>query len=125
MRAHEDAAGPGPTVQIGMDTPQLTTADLRCVAVAASDGDAVLGPAADGGWWALALSDVSAAAVLAEVPMSRPETFACTREALTAAGQTVRVAHVLTDVDTIDEAAQVAGGLTGGHFFQAWRSVTA
>jgi rSAM/selenodomain-associated transferase 1 len=124
-RAHVDAAGTGPTVQVGMDTPQLTTDDLHAVAEAASTGDAVLGPAADGGWWVLALNDPSAAAVLADVPMSRPDTFASTRRALLAAGQTVRVGHKLTDVDTVHEAARVAGSLTGGHFLQAWRTVTA
>jgi uncharacterized protein len=123
--AHADAAGPGPTVQVGMDTPQLTAADLHAVAGAASGGDAVLGPAADGGWWVLALSDPAAAACLAGVPMSRPDTFAATRAALTAAGQTVRVVHELTDVDTIQEADRVAGSLTGGHFLRAWRAVSA
>src|SRR4029079_1099797 len=43
--AHADAAGPGPTVQVGMDTPQVTVADLREVAAAAGEGNAVLGPA--------------------------------------------------------------------------------
>lgn len=123
--AHADAAGAGPTVQVGMDTPQLTVADLHAVADAASDGAAVLGPATDGGWWVLALSDPSAAAVLAGVPMSRPDTFASTREALTSAGQSVRVGHELSDVDTADEAARVASLLTGGHFLRAWQSVTA
>lgn len=123
--AHADVAGDGPTVQVGMDTPQLTTADLNAVAEAASGGDAVLGPATDGGWWVLALSDSSAAAALADVPMSRPDTFAATRAALVAAGQTVRVGHQLTDVDTVDEAWAVAGSLTGGHFLRAWESVTA
>jgi uncharacterized protein len=123
--AHADAAGPGPTIQLGMDTPQVTTADLSVVAAAAFDGDAVLGPAADGGWWVLAVSDPSAAAALADVPMSRPDTFVRTVEALASAGQTVRVAHELTDVDTVDEAAQVAGTLTAGHFLRTWRSVSA
>jgi rSAM/selenodomain-associated transferase 1 len=123
--AHADAAGPGPTIQVGMDTPQLTAADLDAVAKAAAEGEAVLGPATDGGWWVLALSDPSAAAVLADVPMSRPDTFASTREALTATGQSVRVGHELTDVDTVDEAERVAGTLTGGHFLRAWLSMTA
>jgi hypothetical protein len=57
--------------------------------------------------------------------MSRPDTFAATRAALVAAGQTVRVGHELTDVDTADEAATVAGSLAGGHFLRAWQSVTA
>jgi glycosyltransferase A (GT-A) superfamily protein (DUF2064 family) len=107
-----------------MDTPQLTAADLHLVAMAAAGGDAVLGPAADGGWWVLALSDPSAAAVLAGVPMSRPDTFVATRDALTAAGQTVRIGHQLTDVDTAEDAASVAS-LADGHFRLAWRSVTA
>ena len=124
-RAHVDAAGTGPTVQIGMDTPQVTPGDLQAIAAAAADGDAVLGPAVDGGWWVLALSDPSAAAVLADVPMSRPDTFASTRAALVAAGQTVRVGHELTDVDTVEEAASVADSLTQGHFLRAWRAVTA
>ncbi len=121
--AHADAAGAGPTVQVGMDTPQLTSAHLDSVARAAAGGDAVLGPAGDGGWWVLALSDPSAAAVLADVPMSQPDTFERTRAALTAAGQTVRTGHELTDVDTADDAARVAAGLTGGHFLSAWQSV--
>lgn len=121
--AHADVAGAGPTVQVGMDTPQLTPADLEAIAGAAGGGDAVLGPATDGGWWVLALSNASAASVLADVAMSRPDTCLRTREALTVAGQTVRLGHVLTDVDTATEAARVASTLTGGHFLQAWRSV--
>ncbi len=123
--AHADAAGPGPTVQVGMDTPQVTAADLREVAAAAGEGDAVLGPAPDGGWWALALRDPAAAAGLAGVPMSRSDTFARTREALEAAGQRVVVGRELTDVDTIREAEEVAGSLDDGHFLRAWREVTA
>jgi len=123
--AHEDAAGAGPTVQVGMDTPQLTTSDLHAVADAAATGDAVLGPAADGGWWVLALSDPSAAAALTGVQMSRPDTFESTRRALVAVGQTVSVGRELTDVDTVEEAAEVAGSLTEGHFLRAWRAVTA
>jgi rSAM/selenodomain-associated transferase 1 len=123
--AHADASGHGPTVQVGMDTPQLTTGDLQAVAHAASRGDAVLGPATDGGWWVLALSTPAAAGVLADVPMSQPDTFARTRTALTAVGQTVRVGHPLTDVDTVEAATRVVRGLSGGHFLRAWRSVTA
>ena len=61
--AHADVARLAPgacTVLIGMDTPQLDPAVLgRCLdAVSDPDGpDALLGPAVDGGWWALALRD--------------------------------------------------------------------
>ena len=84
--AHADV-GPGPVVQIGMDTPQLTAALLaRGRRPGCDDHDAVLGPAADGGWWALALRDPARAAVLRGVPMSTPTTYADTRAALEAAG---------------------------------------
>jgi glycosyltransferase A (GT-A) superfamily protein (DUF2064 family) len=122
--AHADAAGPGATVQIGMDTPQVTTSHLHAVRDAAEGGDAVLGPATDGGWWVLALGDADAAAALADVPMSRADTCSRTREALVAAGQTVRLAAELTDVDEVADARLVAAGLTGGHFARAWCGVT-
>jgi len=123
-RAHADAAGPGPTVQVGMDTPQLTADHLRAVAADAVHGDAVLGPATDGGWWVLALGDAAAAAALAGVPMSRPQTFADTRAALEATGQHVRVGPALTDVDTVEDASRVAGTLSTGHFLRAWQAVS-
>lgn len=121
--AHLDAAGPGATLQLSMDTPQLTVAHLHAVRDAAADGDAVLGPATDGGWWVLALSDPAAGAVLAEVPMSRDDTGLRTREALEAVGQTVRLAAELTDVDEVADARLVAAGLTDGHFLRTWREV--
>jgi glycosyltransferase A (GT-A) superfamily protein (DUF2064 family) len=123
-QAHVETTGPGPTVQVGMDTPQVTAADLLEVADACEDGSAVLGPAADGGWWVLALRDPGAAAGLADVPMSRSDTFDRTKGALTAAGQDVRTARALTDVDTVADAARVADSLTGGHFLHIWREVT-
>jgi glycosyltransferase A (GT-A) superfamily protein (DUF2064 family) len=122
--AHAAVAGPGPTVQIGMDTPQVTATDLRGVAAASGAGNAVLGPAADGGWWVLALEDPTAAAGLAGVPMSRPDTCARTRDALVAAGQTVVTAPTLRDVDTVADAEAVAGALDGGHFRRAWREAS-
>ena len=123
--AHQDAAGPGPTDQVGMDTPQNTAADLHEVAAAAGEGDAVLGPAPDGGWWVLALRDPAAATGLAGVPMSRADTFERTRGALTAAGLRVRPARELCDVDTVRDAELLAGTLRGGRFLEAWREVCA
>lgn len=123
-RAHVDAAGPGPTVQVGMDTPQVTVADLREVAAASGEGTAALGPAPDGGWWVLGLHDAAAAAGLAGVPMSRADTYLRTRDALAAAGQTVREVRVLRDVDTRADAEAVASELRGGRFWTAWQQVS-
>ena len=84
----------------------------------------MLGPAADGGWWVLALADPRAAAGLAGVPMSRPDTFARTHAALRAAGQRVTVGRELSDVDTVTDAEQVARSLSGGHFLRVWRELS-
>ena len=51
---------PGPVVQVGMDTPQLTPHLLLASAAGLDVHDAVLGPAEDGGWWVLALRDPAA-----------------------------------------------------------------
>ena len=68
-----------------MDTPQLTAGSARQRAGAAAPAgraDAVLGPADDGGWWALGLRDPGHAAVLRGVPMSTAEHRALTLAAL-------------------------------------------
>ena len=120
--AHAHAAvGPGPVLQVGMDTPQLTAALLHEVLAGLDDHDAVLAPAADGGWWALALRDPARAAVLARVPMSTPTTYDDTRAALEASGLRVAGAPMLTDVDTIDDAAEVAAAAPASRFAQEWR----
>ncbi|MGW0177917.1 TIGR04282 family arsenosugar biosynthesis glycosyltransferase [Nocardia sp. NPDC003345] len=113
--AHADAARAGlPVLQIGMDTPQLTSRMLTEAARAlVSGGDALLGPAADGGWWGLGLPDPRAARLLAEVPMSTPETGERTRRALRSCGYRVGPLPLLTDVDNYDDALRVAGECTG------------
>ena len=111
--AHVDVACllPGrPVLQLGMDTPQVEPALLTEAAVPLSLGtaDAVLGPAADGGWWALGLRDPRAAAAIAAVPTSRDDTGERTAHALRAAGLRVGLLPELTDVDTAADAAVVA-----------------
>jgi glycosyltransferase A (GT-A) superfamily protein (DUF2064 family) len=123
VHAHAEVAGPGPTVQIGMDTPQVTIADLREVAEASVEGTAVLGPAADGGWWVLGLQDPAAAAGLADVAMSRPDTYLTTRAALQRAGLSVTAGRMLRDVDTVADAHAVADLQEAGSFRSAWREV--
>lgn len=120
--AHADA-GPGPVVQIGMDTPQVGVADLDGVAARLADAPAVLAPAADGGWWALALRDPARAAAVAAVPMSTATTHDDTRRALEAAGTAVTGAPVLADVDTAEEAAAVAQAWPDLLFSRLWRSL--
>ncbi|GAA1226811.1 DUF2064 domain-containing protein [Prauserella halophila] len=120
--AHADVREryPGaPVVQIGMDSPQITP-DLLAAALSQLDtADAALGPAADGGWWALALRDPGHAAVLSGVPMSTADTARATREALAARGLEVSPLPVLSDVDTEDDARAVALTVPAGRFARA------
>lgn len=122
--AHADTATvhPGHSVlQIGMDTPQLTAALLResLEALHHNEIDAVLGPAADGGWWGLGLREPARARILRRVPMSRPDTGAQTRDALRFAGLRVGILTELSDVDTVADARHVAAIVPSGRFAAA------
>lgn len=120
VHAHR-VAGPGVVVQIGMDTPQMTSDDLVAVAARLTEGDdAVLAPATDGGWWALARRDPAVAVPLSEVEMSTPTTCDDTKAALEAAGFRVATGHELCDVDTVEDAQEVADGAPGTHFARLW-----
>lgn len=127
--AHADTAAlhPGsPSMQIGMDTPQITAGLLEDCArrLRAPGTDAVLGTAVDGGWWLLGLRDPRHAGLLAAVPTSRPDTGAATLRALRSAGLRVTLGPELTDVDTAAEAVEVAATIPGSRFAAAVDSLT-
>lgn len=105
----------GRSLLIGMDTPQVDPRVLRSVLEDGSDADAWFGPADDGGFWALGL-DEPRGDLLRGVPMSRADTGALQRRRLEAAGLRVRTLPVLTDVDTVDAALDVAALLPGSRF---------
>ena len=98
------AAVRGPALLIGMDTPQVTPGLL---AVDWGAADAVFGPAADGGFWALGLREPDPA-LLRGVPMSTSATGAIQRARLVAAGLRVAELPQLRDVDTAADALAVA-----------------
>ena len=100
-------AGTGPAVLVGMDTPQVRAAQIASFDPARFD--ACLGPAADGGFWAVGFRDPrDAASVFAGVPMSRPDTGRRQLDRLLQAGLTVQLLDELTDVDTADAAGEAA-----------------
>ncbi len=106
-----------PVLLIGMDTPQVTP-DLLCVAAERllSPGvDAALGPACDGGWWALGVRTAEPGLLL-DVPMSTAHTGADTRARLAERGLRVADLPVLRDVDTAADAAAVAAAAPGTRF---------
>ncbi|GAA2217041.1 DUF2064 domain-containing protein [Streptomyces aculeolatus] len=107
----------GPALLVGMDTPQLT-AGLLAPALAAdawSACDAYLGPAPDGGFWALGLSRPDPE-LLRGVPMSTPHTGAAQHRRLREAGLRVRELPPLRDVDTPADVPEVAAAAPGSRF---------
>jgi glycosyltransferase A (GT-A) superfamily protein (DUF2064 family) len=117
--AHADVAERFPghwVLQIGMDTPQVRPELLTGSLARLDEHDAVLGPAADGGWWALGLRDPRHAEALLGVPMSQAETGARTRSALQAKGLSVGTLPMLSDVDTVADVLRVAGRMPGSRF---------
>jgi uncharacterized protein len=108
--AHADAAlaaGPQPVLQIGMDTPQVTAALIVRSANALLTAPAVLGMAADGGWWVLGVHSPIDADVLRAVPMSRDDTGAITLRALRDTGINVILIDELRDFDTVGDVPAV------------------
>ena len=106
-RAFEDAGAPA--LLIGMDSPQVTPAMLdRAMELLMQPGTgAVLGPAEDGGWWAIGLRRADER-VFRSVPMSRPDTGERQLERLRRLGLHTRLLPPLRDVDTFADAVAVA-----------------
>ncbi|GAA4879604.1 TIGR04282 family arsenosugar biosynthesis glycosyltransferase [Saccharopolyspora cebuensis] len=113
-----------PVLQIGMDTPQITgpllAESIEPLRTAGGPG-AVLGPADDGGWWALGLRDPRQARLLRGVAMSAEDTGRRTEEALRAVLPAVGPLPGLADVDTIADARQVAALIPDSRFSDAVR----
>ncbi|MFJ8438802.1 DUF2064 domain-containing protein [Kitasatospora griseola] len=114
-------ASAAPALLVGMDTPQLDAAALaEPLSASRRPGtDAWYGPAADGGFWALGLARPTARLaerLLHDLPMSAPDTGDALLGRLAEAGLTVHHLPVLTDVDTVDDARQVAAEAPGSRF---------
>ena len=107
--AHAIADVGGPALLLGMDTPQLTRALLRDALDRLDEPstDAVLGPTADGGYWAIGLATPDPR-VVDGVPMSTAQTGAAQRARLAQLGLRTTLLQTLRDVDTFDDATAVA-----------------
>lgn len=97
----------GWVVQIGSDTPQLCVQDLDEIAASLVDHDAVLGPAEDGGWWALAQREHKEG-LFASVKMSTAATFDAQLASLRARHRRVGLAKPMRDLDLWDDALEIA-----------------
>jgi rSAM/selenodomain-associated transferase 1 len=116
----------GPLLLVGMDTPQLRPdlVELAIGRLAARGTDAVLGLAADGGWWGIGLRR-SRPEVFAGVPMSRPTTGARQRARLEQLGLRTAALPVLRDVDRFEDALAVAAQVPRSRFSATVRAVQA
>jgi uncharacterized protein len=116
----------GPTLLVGMDTPQIDPWLLEeSIATLEAPGtDAVLGHAEDGGYWAIGLRRPDPRA-FAGVPMSVAETGLRQEEALDRLGLRVALLPTLRDIDLIEDARAVAAGFPEGRFAAALDQVEA
>jgi hypothetical protein len=98
-------------VVIGTDCPGLTAAHLERLAATATP--AAFGPADDGGYWGLALTDPAVIAPCTgdDLPWSTPALLDATRDRLAVAGLACATTEVLRDCDDADDlAAAIAAG---------------
>lgn len=105
----------GPTVLIGMDTPQVRVDHLPPSTWFdhPDHTDAWLGAAADGGYWALALAEPRGDLVRG-VPMSRADTGRRQRARLVQAGLRVSDLPTLVDIDDATTLHQVSSTMRRG-----------
>jgi uncharacterized protein len=96
-----------PALVVGMDTPQLTPELVSVAASRLDTHDAVLGPAFDGGYWAIGLRRADRTA-FAGVPMSTADTFGVQARRLRELRLRTGTLPLLRDVDTFDDAIAVA-----------------
>lgn len=103
------AAGAAGALVVGGDLPLVSAALLAGAGAALQDHDAVLGPALDGGYYALGLTRAGFLPdVFAAMPWSTPAVFARTRDVLAAAGRRVALLPALPDCDTADDLRRLA-----------------
>jgi len=120
--AFDDVAGPA--LLIGMDTPQVTPAQLGAAVRALADErvDSILGPTADGGYWCVGFRSPVAGA-FDGVPMSAHDTYERQRRRFAELGVRIGAQPLLRDVDTIDDARAVAAVAPGTRFARALQEI--
>ncbi|HWW52188.1 MAG TPA: DUF2064 domain-containing protein, partial [Acidimicrobiales bacterium] len=91
----------GNGLQIGMDTPQTTSAELDILLDLVGQSRSVLGPAVDGGWWVIGLCGTDPDLVFRGVAMSDRDTGRAQAERLRSLGLDVVTAPAHRDIDTV------------------------
>jgi len=94
---------------IGTDVPALDAAYLQAASAALAGSDAVLGPAADGGYVLIGLRD-PAPTLFEAMPWSTERVLAVTRELMFASGLRWVELPTLVDIDEAPDLAQLPSG---------------
>ena len=109
-----DAAGSA--IAIGTDCPALRHTHLQHLATLLATAPVAFGPAKDGGYWGVAVSDQRAIPIIADdaMPWSTPDILKVSRQRLEHAGIPHATGDTLADCDDADdlEAAVTAGFLS-------------
>ncbi|MBF4636128.1 DUF2064 domain-containing protein [Agreia pratensis] len=114
----------GPLLMIGMDTPQVTRELLEPVITRWHDDiDAWFGFASDGGFWALGMREPDGS-LIRGVAMSEAETGRDQLERLLEAEMRVKLLAEINDVDSIDDARDVAAIAPDGRFAEVFDRVS-
>ncbi|MHC6231840.1 TIGR04282 family arsenosugar biosynthesis glycosyltransferase [Arthrobacter sp. MMS24-T111] len=117
----------GPLLILGMDTPHLSRAPLAALladwSLPVPSHDSWIGPASDGGFWALALQQPDPD-LIEGVKMSTPETGAQQAARITAAGLVLGLLPTLRDVDHFADALAAARECPGTPFARAVERLT-
>lgn len=96
-------------VLLGSDLPLVTGPLLARAAQALAGNDAVLGPATDGGYYALGLSRAGyCPEIFTDMPWSTATVASLTRARLAAAGKSLALLPELPDCDTPEDLARLA-----------------
>lgn len=109
----------GSAIAIGTDCPGLRPAHLRRLATLLATAPVAFGPAEDGGYWGVAVSDSRVIAIISDdaLPWSTPDILQVSRQRLELAGIAHATGDLLADCDDADDlAAAVSAG------FLSWPS---
>lgn len=106
---HRGLAEAAQVLLIGTDAPQLDAAYLQAASAALADSDAVLGPAADGGYVLIGLRR-PAPRLFEAMPWSTERVLALTRARLVECGLRWVELPTLCDIDAADDLADLPSG---------------
>lgn len=94
-----------PAILLGADTPALTAAHLDALARALASNPVAVGPAQDGGYWALGVA-VPMPFLFEDMPWSTDQVCAITLARLTERGFGAAILDTLSDLDRPEDLAR-------------------